>query len=107
MDETRILTDAETTRRRAEQAASAPGRAITTCAVPRCPRVAHHSEFCDEHRPQPGVRLGVAAHLTNEDYAAIRDEVDAKAAPLFLIAMDWLTTQQLATIGIELPRGNP
>lgn len=103
MNESRILTDAETATRRAEQAKSGPGRAISTCAVPRCPKIAHNGEFCEDHRPRPGVRVGVAAHLTNDDYASIRAEVDAKAAPLFLIALNWLAGQQLTRMGIELP----
>lgn len=104
-DDTRILTDAETATRRAEQASSAPGAAITTCAVPRCPRIARYGDWCVEHRPEPGVRVGVAAHLTNDDYAAIRADVETQAAPLFVLAMDWLASQQLARMGIELGDG--
>jgi hypothetical protein len=101
-DDTRILTDDESRQRRAEQASSAPGRAVSLCAEPACRRAAHWGPWCDDHRPSTGPRL-VTAELTNDEIAQIRAEVNAKAAPLFLIAMDWILRRQLAQEGVELP----
>jgi hypothetical protein len=71
------------------------------CADPGCPRAAHWGAWCDDHRPPP-THIGVAHNLTADDMEAIRAEVDAKAGPLFLLAMDWILRKQLATIGLEL-----
>jgi hypothetical protein len=71
------------------------------CARIGCPRAANYGPYCDEHR-QPGPANVVAGELTDAELDAIRAEVDAKAAPLFLIALDWILGQQLTRLGIEL-----
>lgn len=101
-DEPRILTGAETAQRRAEQAASAPGAAIDICAYAGCGDRARYGPFCGYHRLEPET-IGVAHQLTEDDYDRIRAAVESKAAPLFLVAMNWLASQQLGRMGIELP----
>ena len=102
MDEPRILTDDETYQRRREHAAHTGPRTITLCANPDCRQPAHWGPWCDTHRPAAGPRL-VTAELTDQEIATIRTEVNAKAAPLFLMAMDWILRGQLAREGVELP----
>lgn len=102
MDESRILTDAETYQRRREQASSDGPKTIEVCADDGCGRAANHGPWCDDHRRAAGPRL-VVAELTAAEIAELRAEVNAKAAPLFLIAMDWILRQQLAREGVELP----
>ena len=102
MDEPRILTDDETYQRRREHAAHVGPRTIELCAHHECGRAAHWGPWCDQHRQAAGPRL-VTAELTDTEIATIRAEVNAKAAPLFLIAMDWILRGQLAREGVELP----
>lgn len=101
MDETRILTDDESRRRRAEQASSAPGAAVSLCAWRDCQHLASYGPFCRDHHYQLTPVDAVAARdLTATELAHIRADVEAKAAPLFLLAMDWLVRGQLANLGI-------
>lgn len=104
--ETRILSEEESVARRTERANNSPGRPITMCNQPGCPHLAHYGPRCANHRQPAGPRLVVAGDLTDEELDAIRAEIDAKAAPLFLLAMDWLTRQQLGRLGVELPPGD-
>lgn len=101
MDESRILTDQESANRRSQTANSGPGRSIAMCARSGCPRAANYGPYCDDHR-QPGPGVVTALDLTDEELDAVRAEVDARAAPLFLIAMDWILGRQLTRLGIEL-----
>lgn len=103
MDDPRILTDDESYERRSQQAASIGPRTISLCAEPGCPRAAAWGPWCGDHRPAAGPRIGVAHDLTGDQYDAIRAEVNAKAAPLFLLAMDFILRKQLANLGVELP----
>lgn len=100
--EPRILTDDESYQRRSQRASSIGPRTIDVCMHDVCGRPAQNGPWCDTHRPAAGPRL-VTAELTADEIDAIRTEVNAKAAPLFLIAMDWLLRGQLAREGVELP----
>lgn len=100
-DDTRILTDIESASRRSQMANSGPGRSIAMCARSACPRAANYGPYCDEHR-QPGPASVTAGDLTDAELEQVRAEVDAKAAPLFLLAMDWILRRQLDHLGIEL-----
>lgn len=101
MDEPRILTDDETRRRRAEQASSAPGAAVTLCAWQGCNRLADHGPLCrDHHRQIVPLEAVATLDLTDDELDQVRVDVEAKAAPLFLLAMDWLVRGQLAQLGV-------
>lgn len=100
-DEPRILTDDETRRRRAEQASAAPGAAVTICAWQGCNHLADHGPLCREHHRRIVPLEAVATlDLTDAELDQVRADVEAKAAPLFLLAMDWLVRGQLAQLGI-------
>lgn len=101
-DEIHILTDDESYQRRSQQASSLGPRTIDICAENGCGRAARNGPWCEDHRQAAGPRI-VTAELTDHDIATIRAEVNAKAAPLFLIAMDWILRGQLAREGVELP----
>lgn len=101
MDEPRILTEDESYRRRAEQASAAPGAAVTLCAWQGCHRLADHGPLCrDHHRRIVPVETVATLELTDAELAQVRADVEAKAAPLFLLAMDWLVRGQLAQLGV-------
>lgn len=101
MDEPRILTDDESYQRRSQRGNRGGPREVALCAEPGCPRASSWGPFCGDHRPAAGPRIGIAHDLTADEYDTIRAEVDAKAAPLFLLAMDWIVRQQLAELGVE------
>ncbi len=97
----RILTAEESAQRRSERAAHNGAPIITLCAETGCPRAAFHGPWCGEHRPlraEPGV--AVAHDLTREELAALRAQVEADAAPIFVIAMNWIARQQVAQLGM-------
>lgn len=100
-DEPRILTDDETRWRRSEQASGAPGAAVTLCAWRDCHRLASHGPLCrDHHRQIAGAGHVIAHDLTPDELGRVRADVEAKAAPLFLLAMDWIVRGQLANLGV-------
>lgn len=101
----RLLTAQESARRRSERAASNGPTIVTLCAEPGCPRAAAHGPWCGEHRPatvraEPSV--AVAHNLSRDELAALRHQVEADAAPLFVIAMNWIARQQVAHLGVGL-----
>jgi hypothetical protein len=98
----RILTEDETAARRAQTARGGPDRSITMCVSPGCVRPALNSPWCPAHRT-PGSRVLVRPDLSDEDIARITAEVEAKAAPLFVLAMDWIARQEMGRFGIALP----
>ena len=103
MDEPRILTDEESHRRRAESASAGPGAAVTLCAWSGCNRLADHGPLCRGHHRQVATPDSVATlDLTDDELAAVKADVEAKAAPLFLLAMDWLVRGQLAELGVAI-----
>lgn len=102
-DTGRILTDQESARLRSERAAHNGAPIITLCAEPGCPRAASHGPWCGEHRPlalraEPNV--AIAHDLDRDQIAAIRQQVEDDAAPLFVIAMSWIARQHVAQLGI-------
>jgi hypothetical protein len=101
----RLLTAQETARRRSERAASNGPAIVTLCAEPGCPRAAAHGPWCGEHRPirrafEPTTT--VAFDLDRDQIAALRQQVEADAAPIFVIAMNWIARQRVAHLGVSL-----
>lgn len=106
MDEPRILTDDETRRRRAEQASGAPGGAVSLCAWQGCNQLADHGPLCrDHHRRIVPLEAVATLELTDTELEQVKADVDAKAAPLFLLAMDWIVRGQLAQLGVPQLEG--
>jgi hypothetical protein len=103
MTEPRILTDDESYRRRREAASSMGPKTVAVCAHPGCPTIANWGPYCDDHRRPRVVGDSVARPLTREEIDAVRAQVEADAAPLFLIAVNWLAREQMARIGIGAP----
>lgn len=104
-DEPRILTDDETYRLRREQASGVGAKIVALCAYAGCPRAAANSPWCAEHRPRfaPDIGSVVVAHdLTEDEYITLRGHVEADAAPLFVLAMNWIAGQQVARLGVGL-----
>lgn len=101
MDKPRILTEAETETRRNERASGTGHQTITVCAEPRCPDIAKWGPYCAWHSPA-APNVVVAHELTDTEISTIRADVEAKAAPLFLLAMDFILRAQLAQLGVEL-----
>lgn len=102
IDEPRILTEDESYQRRSEQASGVGPTTISLCAELGCPRAARWGPFCDEHRPHVE-RVIAAPNLTDAELDNLRTRVSAEAAPLFVIAWNWIARQQMARIGIALP----
>lgn len=103
MNEPRILTDNETYARRRQQASSVGGKVVALCAAPGCPRAAANSPWCIEHRPTTtSVPIWPARDFSEDEYAALRAQVETDAAPLFVIAMSWIARQRVAHLGITL-----
>jgi len=100
--EPRILTDDETYRRRREHASTTGPKTIGLCAIRDCPHPANYGPFCPDHRrqyaPEPAV---AAADLTGDDIAELRAQVEADAAPLFVIAMNWIARRQVERLGYD------
>jgi hypothetical protein len=100
----RTLTAEESAQRRSERASSRGPTIVTLCSWSGCPRAASHGPWCGEHRPvRPAPAeppLAVAHDLTREDIAALRAQVEADAAPIFVIAMSWIARQQIAHLGV-------
>lgn len=100
MDEPRILTEDETYLRRAQQASHIGPKTIDLCAWRDCPNAADYGPFCANHR-QP--TIGTATlDLDKDQLAAITAQVEADAAPLFVIAMNWIARQELTRLGVTL-----
>lgn len=102
MDEPRILTEDESYLRRSEQASGVGPTTISLCVEHGCPRAARWGPYCDEHRPHVE-RVIAAPNLTDAELENLRAKVSADAAPLFVIAWNWIARQQMARIGIALP----
>jgi hypothetical protein len=100
-DETRILTEDESYLRRAEQAGGGGPTTITLCAEPACPRAARWGPHCDEHRPHVE-RVIAAPNLTDTELAELKTRVETEAAPLFVIAWNWIARQQADELAVRL-----
>lgn len=99
----RLLTGQESARRRSERASGNGATIVTLCAEAGCPRAASHGPWCGDHRPlrqAPEPTVAVAHDLTREDIGALRSQVEADAAPLFVIAMNWVARQHIAQLGL-------
>lgn len=99
MDEPRILTDDESHRRRQEVARSAGPKTIVLCAAPDCPQAAFNSPWCIQHRPPAGPR--VVADYDDNALATVKAQVEEEAAVLTVLALNWITRQQLAQLNID------
>lgn len=101
-DEPRILTEDESYLRRSQQASHVGPKVISPCAEPGCTRAANNGALCWEHK-QPAISVPVVAqHLSPAELEALRAQVAADAAPLFVIAVNWLARQQMARLGINV-----
>lgn len=99
----RLLTGKESAQRRSERAASRGPNIVTLCGAPGCPRAAVHGPWCGDHRPTRAEPATVVAHdLDRDEIAALRHQVEADAAPIFVIAMNWIARQQVARLGVTL-----
>lgn len=98
-DEPRILTDDESYSRRREHASGMGPKTIELCAWKNCDRPAFNGPLCPTHR-QPQLTNVIAAELTPTEITDLQQQVEADAAPLFVLAMNWLAGQQLARLGI-------
>lgn len=99
----RTLTAAESAQRRSERASGRGPTIVTLCAEAGCPRAASHGPWCGEHRPlrtAPEPATVVAFDLDRDQIAALRQQVEADAAPIFVIAMNWIARQQVAQLGM-------
>lgn len=99
----RLLTGQESARRRSERASGNGATIVTLCAEAGCPRAASYGPWCGDHRPatvraEPSV--AIAHDLDRDEIAALRQQVEADAAPLFVIAMSWIARQQVAHLGL-------
>lgn len=102
MDEPRILTEDETYARHSQQAAGNGPGIVALCAAAGCPRAAAGGPWCVQHRPRPEPGLQVVGDFTPDEYAAIGAQVEADAAPLFVLAMSWIARQQLANLDLTV-----
>lgn len=97
----RILTDDETYRRRSERASNVGPKTIELCAIRDCRRAANNGPFCPDHRRLYTPDLGaVTAEFSPGELDAIKAQVEADAAPLFVIALNWVLRQRLTELGI-------
>lgn len=70
---------------------------VVLCSAPDCPRTASYGPYCVAHRGRHETPPGaVAVELTDEELDIIRDQVEADAAPLFLIAMQFIAAQEVS-----------
>lgn len=100
-DEPRILTENESYLRRYQQASHVGPKIVTPCTEPGCNRAATNGPVCWEHRQRTSSTTVVTPHLTTDDIEALRAQVAADAAPLFVIAVNWLARQQMARLGVN------
>jgi hypothetical protein len=104
-----LLGEAERTRRLAADASSNPAnRTVTMCSEADCPRAASGGPWCRQHRPPaapPPEGWSASGDLTAAQLAEVAREVEEKAAPLFLLAMEFIARQQIARMGLELEAG--
>lgn len=100
MDEPRILTDDESYLRRSQRASAAGPKTVELCAIRDCPRAANNGPFCPDHRRVYAPGQTTAVDLDEEQLEDIRRQVEADAAPLFVIAMNWVLRQRMASMGI-------
>lgn len=100
----RLLTGKESAQRRSERAASRGPTIVTLCGEPGCPRAAVHGPWCGEHRPtrrtEPAATV-IAHDLNRDEIASLRQQVEADAAPIFVLAMNWIARQRFAHLGID------
>lgn len=82
-------------------------RIVVLCSRSGCRKAASYGPHCQDHRnrrhrsaPRPSLQVAV---LTAAEIAALQTKVAADAAPLFLVAMSWIATQQMHRMGMELP----
>lgn len=101
----RLLTGRESAQRRSERAASRGATIVTLCGAPGCPRAAVHGPWCGDHRParraEPAATV-IAHDLDRDEIAALRQQVEADATPIFVIAMNWIARQQIAHLGVTV-----
>lgn len=71
---------------------------VTLCAEPDCGRAARWDSYCVEHAPRPPLVTPFSHDLSDAEYAQLRARVAADAAPLFLLALQFLLGQQVQAI---------
>lgn len=76
-------------------------RDVNICLWGDCHLVAAYGDFCFEHREPPGPRLAATPRLSDVDYARLRVQVAADAAPLFLLAMNFLLSREVQALAEE------
>lgn len=82
---------------------------VVICSTPGCGEVARYHTWCIEHAPPPpprpkrawAPRVSSAPDLTDAEYAELRARVAADAAPLFLLAMQFILGQQVRALAEE------
>jgi hypothetical protein len=99
----RVLTAEESAQRRSERAANRGPAIVTLCSAPGCPKAVSHGPWCGDHRPrQAEPTITVVHDLSPDEYAALAAQVEADAAPIFVIAMSWIARQRVAHLGVTL-----
>lgn len=71
---------------------------VILCAEPGCPRAAAYRSRCIEHSATPPRVTSIAHDLSDAEYAKLRAQVAADAAPLFLLALQFILGRQVKTI---------
>lgn len=107
-DDPIILDEAERARRLAADARKT-GDIVIMCSEAGCPRAASWGPWCQQHRPPaapPPHGWTATTDLTDVEIAEVAREVEEKAAPLFILAMDFIARRQVARMGLELEAGD-
>lgn len=78
-------------------------RDVVLCVAGGCSRAASQGDYCHDHWEPAGHRPGFActAALTDADYAQLRAQVAADAAPLFLLALNFLLGREVEALASE------
>ncbi|MGH9001904.1 MAG: hypothetical protein ACRDYV_02130 [Acidimicrobiia bacterium] len=95
------LTDEERASRISAMAAGRPDQAITMCSEAGCSRAASHGPWCREHRPAPPGDPPTTL-LSADQLEAVRQQVEADAAALFVLAMNWITRRHVTHLGVDI-----